>query len=208
MALFPTFKILVYRTLQNAIQPPSAGKKLTSPHLGLSSAVPQVQLRPSVHKGGTKAKSLQKSWLHFQLWRAASLRTKQPRNCTQETHFYPDKDKERHPTNAMTVASVTCGTSPQHSGFGWAASRSAHFQEYPSCPPHCWSSQLTKHVALFLTGNYQIFFSQNHLISQQFFAMIALRVPVLIPNHGYKMKAQHAASKSLAPTFTCSWRVV
>lgn len=118
MAHFPTFKILVYRTLQNAIQPPSAGKKIPSPRLGLSSAVPQVQLRPSVQQGGTKAKSLQKSWLHFQLWTTASLRTKWLMSCTQETCFYFNRDNERHPTNDTTVASVICGTSPQYSGLG------------------------------------------------------------------------------------------
>lgn len=129
-------------------------KQITSPQLGLSSAVPQVQLRPSVRQGGTKAKSLQKSWLHFQLWTVASLRTKRLMNCTQETRFYPDEDKERNPTNYMTVASVIWGSSPQYSGLGWVASRSPYFQGYLSCPPHCCP---TKYVALFLTGSCQDF---------------------------------------------------
>lgn len=117
--------------------------------------------------------------------------------------FIPIKTR-KHIPQMPWLASVICGTSPQHSGFGWVASRPVYFQGYPSCPPHCWPSQLclAKHFALFLTGNYQGFLQSNHLISQQFLAMIGQRLPVLISNHGPKMKAQQAPSKSLAPAFT------
>lgn len=158
MALFPTFKILVYRTVQNAIQPPSAGKN-SLPHIwdcplqSLKCSWDQVSGKEEWKPSLCKSHDCTSSYGLQQVWEQHSRQTAHRKHA-----FIPIKTRKDIPQMPW-LASVICGTSPQHSGFSWVTSRSACFQGYPRCPPLCWPSQLclTKHVALFLTGNYQGF---------------------------------------------------
>lgn len=89
MAHFPTLKILVYRTLQNAIQPPSAGKK-SLPHVWDCPLQSHSAVETKCPARRNKSQVSAKVMMHSQPWTAASLRTKLM-SCTQETAFIPIK---------------------------------------------------------------------------------------------------------------------
>lgn len=97
----PAFTTFVYRIPQNSIQPPSAKKNHSSTSASVlcsprSVCVCETKCRARRNRSQVSAKV---KTVHFQLWAAASLRTKRPMNCAHRKHaLIPIKKIDRHPT--------------------------------------------------------------------------------------------------------------